>query len=173
MSTMREIAKSSIIIILRCLQVLTGLWPKSVTKPKKFIQTVTRPTLIYVITNSHMTKDEVYIRDIMDRRSAEAYRALVEIYQNKVFTLCLKIVKNREEAEEVAQDVFITCFSKLNELQDKKKFPNWLMKIAYSKAIDHVRKKRMVKSDIDAVAESYFKTEQTPLKSTIKTGVNF
>ena len=43
------------------------------------------------------------------------------------------------------------------------------MKIAYSKAIDHVRKKRMVKSDIDAVAESYFKTEQTPLKSTIAT----
>jgi len=114
-----------------------------------------------------MAEDEAYIRDIIDNRSVMAYRALVEKYENRVFTLCYKIVKRREEAEEIAQDIFVICFMKLNELQDKKKFPNWLMKIAYTKAIDHVRKKQMVKTDINAVDESFFKTEQTPLKNTI------
>ena len=138
-----------------------------VTKPENFILTVTNPTVTYVITNITMTEDEAYIRDIIDNRSVVAYRALVEKYENRVFTLCYKIVKGREEAEEVAQDTFVLCFKKLTELKELKKFPNWLMKIAYSKAIDHVRKKHIPRTDLDAVDESHIKDEQTPLKNAI------
>lgn len=114
-----------------------------------------------------MLEDEEYINDIIENHSVMAYKALVERYENRVFTLCYKIIKRREEAEEVAQDIFVLCFKKLNELQDKRKFPNWLMKIAYSKAIDHIRKKQIVKTDIDAINASHFKEEQTPLKKAI------
>ena len=114
-----------------------------------------------------MAEDQAYIRDIIDKHSVVAYKALVEKYETRVFTLCFKIVKRREEAEEVAQDTFVLCFKKLKDLKEWNKFPNWLMKIAYSKAIDHVRKKQILKTDLDMVDKSYIKEEQTPLKHTV------
>lgn len=114
-----------------------------------------------------MIEDKDYIHDIIENQSTNAYKSLVERYENRVFSLCYKIIKRREESEEVAQDIFVLCFKKLNELQDRNKFPNWLMKIAYTKAIDHVRKKKIVKTDISTINESHFKEELTPLKSTI------
>jgi len=114
-----------------------------------------------------MVEDVEYINEIIENHSLIAYKVLVKRYETRVFTLCFKIIKRREEAEEVAQDIFVLCFKKLNELQDKRKFPNWLMKIAYSKAIDHIRKKHVVKTDIDAINALHFKEEQTPLKKAI------
>ena len=75
-----------------------------------------------------MTEDEVYINEIINSQSIRAYNSLVEKYENRVFSLCFKIIKNREIAEEVAQDVFVVGFKKISELNDKNKFPNWLMK---------------------------------------------
>ncbi len=114
-----------------------------------------------------MIEDKEYINDIIKNQSIIAYKSLVERYENRVFSLCYKIIKRREESEEVAQDIFVLCFKKLSELQDRNKFPNWLMKIAYTKAIDHIRKKQIVKTDISTINEAHFKEEQTPLKSTI------
>jgi len=111
-----------------------------------------------------MTEDAEYIRKIIDEHSVVAYKALVDKYEKRVFTLCYKIIKSREEAEEVAQDTFVLCFKKLKDLNDWNKFPNWLLKIAYSKAIDHVRKKQIPKTDLDIVDKAYIKNGQTPLK---------
>ena len=114
-----------------------------------------------------MIKDEEYINEIIENQSWKSYRALVERYQNRVFTLCYKIIKNREEAEELAQDIFVQGFSKLKDLKDKNKFPNWIMKIAYSRAIDSVRKKRILTTEISGVKEALLKTEETPIKKSI------
>jgi len=114
-----------------------------------------------------MVEDEIYTNQIIDNQSTNAYKALIERYENRVFSLCLKIIKQREEAEEVAQDIFLVSFKKITELQDKNKFPNWLMKIAYSRAIGHIRKNQIVKTDINVVLETYFVEEQTPVKQAI------
>ena len=52
----------------------------------------------------------------------QAYAGLVNRYQNYVFTLTLRMVKNREDAEEVAQDVFIKAFKYLADFRGPSKF---------------------------------------------------
>jgi RNA polymerase sigma-70 factor (ECF subfamily) len=56
--------------------------------------------------------DQLTIDKVMQGDN-QAFAALIERYQHMVFTLALKIVKNREDAEEVAQDVFINAFRAL------------------------------------------------------------
>ena len=111
--------------------------------------------------------DEEYIKEILDHHSAQAYEKLIGKYQNRVFTLCYRIIKHREEAEEVAQDVFVKGFRELGKLNDHKKFPNWLMKIAYSKAIDRTRRKSIPIAEIGSIREDLLKEEVTPLEETI------
>lgn len=113
-----------------------------------------------------MAEDYEYIDQVLDTGSASAYYKLVEKYQNQVFTMCYRIIKNREEAEEAAQDVFVKCFKTLLQLKDKEKFPNWLMKIAYSCAIDYVRRKKVIKIDLADVETDLPSDTETPLAYT-------
>ncbi|WP_298758695.1 sigma-70 family RNA polymerase sigma factor [uncultured Psychroserpens sp.] len=109
-----------------------------------------------------MTDDQLLIKDIIDSNSPRAYRALVEKYERNVFTVCIRILRNREEAEEVAQDVFIKGFKLLKTLKDHTKFPNWIIKIAYTKAIDRKRLKQIKKTDISQVNEAVYQQSETP-----------
>lgn len=111
-----------------------------------------------------MTQDQLLIKEILDLNSTSAYTALVEKYENKVFTVCMKVLRNREEAEEVAQDVFVKGFKKLNTLKDFTKFPNWIMKIAYTMSIDRSRLKSIKKTDISQINEAQFKQTETPFE---------
>lgn len=56
----------------------------------------------------------------------QAYAGLVTRYQNYVFTLTLRMIKNREDAEEVAQDVFIKAYKYLADFRGASKFSTWL-----------------------------------------------
>ena len=94
-----------------------------------------------------------YIYEVKKNGSAVAFHKLVQLFENKVYTMCYRIIRNREEAEEAAQDVFLKCFRNIHQLEDDQKFPQWLLKIAYSKSIDYVRRKKIVKVDLDDIAE--------------------
>lgn len=72
-----------------------------------------------------------------------AFRRLVEKYQHYVFTIAIRIVRQRELAEEVAQDVFLKVFQTLDTFEGKSKFSTWLYTIAYRAAIDVARKKQL------------------------------
>ncbi len=78
-----------------------------------------------------------------------AYAELVEQYRNYVFTLALRIVKNREDAEEVAQDVFIKAYRHLADFKGNSKFSTWLYTIANNTAISFLRKKKLVIASLD------------------------
>ena len=113
-----------------------------------------------------MAEDRIYIEEVLATGSASAYGKLIEMYQGSVFSLCYNIVHNREEAEEIAQDVFLKCYRSLAQLRDPSKFRNWLMSIAYSKAIDKVRLKKVINVDLEK-AEADLPAEQvTPLTET-------
>jgi RNA polymerase sigma-70 factor (ECF subfamily) len=60
-----------------------------------------------------------------------------------VYTIALRVTRNKEEAEEVAQDVFIKAFNVLSKFQKASKFSTWLYRIAYNESISRVRKKKM------------------------------
>jgi RNA polymerase sigma factor (sigma-70 family) len=80
-----------------------------------------------------------------------AYKMLLNKYKNLVFTQCIKMVKNRDEAEELAQDTFIKAFKALNSFKNESKFSTWLCKIAYNTCLNHIKKNKIITEDIDNI----------------------
>lgn len=79
----------------------------------------------------------------------QAYAGLVDRYQHFVFTLALKYTGNREDAEEVSQDVFIKAYRSLADFRGGSKFSTWLYTITYNTSITWLRKKRVETVTID------------------------
>jgi RNA polymerase sigma factor (sigma-70 family) len=73
----------------------------------------------------------------------QAYAGLVNRYQSYVFTLTLRMVKSREDAEEVAQDVFIKAYKYLADFKGASKFTTWLYTIVNNTCISFLRKKKL------------------------------
>ena len=109
--------------------------------------------------------DEYYIEQTLNG-NVNAYSFLVEKYKHMVFTLTLRIVKNREEAEEVSQDVFVKAYKNLENFKGDSKFSTWIYKIAYYASLDVIkRNKRQVKTeDIDSLYEGNLENVQDALK---------
>ena len=78
-----------------------------------------------------------------------AYSMLVEQYQNFVFTVVLRYVKSREDAEEVAQDVFIKAYRYLADFKGASKFSTWLYTITTTTCITFLRKKKLDVKSLD------------------------
>ena len=85
--------------------------------------------------------DQELIRETLAGNS-QAFGKLVLAYQDFIFTVALRVVKVREEAEEVAQDTFIKAYESLGTYRGESKFSSWLYSIAYRKALDRVRKQK-------------------------------
>ena len=79
----------------------------------------------------------------------QAFAGLVSRYQNYVFTLALRMVKSREDAEEVAQDAFIKAFKYLADFRGASRFSTWLYTIVNNTGITFLRKKRLDVSSLD------------------------
>jgi RNA polymerase sigma-70 factor (ECF subfamily) len=83
--------------------------------------------------------------------SEQAFRALVERYQRGVFSLVTRLLMNRQDAEDVAQEAFVKAFTRLDTYDPGYKFSNWLFKIAHNTALDTLRKRaaepRVVESE--------------------------
>lgn len=70
-----------------------------------------------------------------------AYRELIDRYQRPVFSLIHRMVRDREQAEDLAQDSFIKVLNALHRYKPEYKFSSWIFKIAHNTALDHLRKK--------------------------------
>jgi RNA polymerase sigma factor (sigma-70 family) len=86
--------------------------------------------------------DNHYIDRVLNGDVA-AYASLVAKHKNLVFSIALKILNSREDAEEVAQDCFLKVFQALKTFERKSKFSTWLYRIVYNAAISRTRKKRL------------------------------
>ena len=78
-----------------------------------------------------------------------AYAELVTRYQAYVFTLVLRMIKSREDAEEVAQDVFVKAYRSLADFRGESKFSTWLYTIANTTSITFLRKKKLDVHSLD------------------------
>ena len=78
-----------------------------------------------------------------------AYAELVNRYQAYVFTLVLRMIKTREDAEEVAQDVFVKAYRSLADFRGESKFSTWLYTIANTTSITFLRKKKLDVHSLD------------------------
>ena len=91
------------------------------------------------------TDDQHYITQTL-QGNTRAYEYLVTKYERFVFTIVIRILKNREEAEEVAQDTFVKAYEALATYRGASKFSSWLYSIAYRKALDRIKKNKKFKT---------------------------
>jgi RNA polymerase sigma-70 factor (ECF subfamily) len=81
--------------------------------------------------------------------SEQAYRELLGRYQRPVFSLVYRMVRDREQAEDLAQETFIKVFNNIERYDPRYKFSSWIFKIASNLAIDALRKKELATVSID------------------------
>ncbi|HEX4374815.1 MAG TPA: sigma-70 family RNA polymerase sigma factor [Puia sp.] len=79
----------------------------------------------------------------------QVFAELVSRYQNYVFTLVMRFTENREDAEEVSQDVFVKAYRSLADFRGDSKFSTWLYTIARTSSITFLRKKKLETVSID------------------------
>jgi RNA polymerase sigma-70 factor (ECF subfamily) len=110
------------------------------------------------------------------RGEAALYSDLVKRYQHFVFTLVLRYTPNRQDAEEITQDVFVKAYRSLADFRGESKFSTWLYAIATTTCITFLRKKKLPVHSLDneqvfEVADnqnSGFKANQIEQKSKVQ-----
>lgn len=74
-----------------------------------------------------------------------AFKTIVETWQNMVYNTAIGIVQNEEDAEDIAQEVFVQVYQSVGSFKGDSKFSTWLYRIAVTKSLDHVRRKKRKK----------------------------
>lgn len=88
------------------------------------------------------------IQSILDGNT-QAFSVLLNRYQRPIHSLVRQIVSNREDAEELTQDVFIKAFRKLDTFKGGSSLSTWLYRIAWNTAVSATRKKRLEYPEFD------------------------
>jgi len=87
---------------------------------------------------------------VLAREGREAaYRELIRRYERPVFSLVLRMVRNRQLAEDLAQETFIKALNAIASYRPEFKFSSWIFKIANNAAIDHLRRKDLETLSLD------------------------
>ncbi|MBI5488072.1 MAG: sigma-70 family RNA polymerase sigma factor [Deltaproteobacteria bacterium] len=73
------------------------------------------------------------------RGDAAAYRELVREYEHRVFTIAFRMLGNRQEAEDVAQDVFVSLIRSIHSFRGESQFSTWLFRVAVNHVKNHVK----------------------------------
>ncbi|SNR24772.1 RNA polymerase sigma factor [Flavobacterium sp. ov086] len=110
--------------------------------------------------------DQHYIDKILQGET-NAFAVLVDRYKDMIFSLALKMIKNKEEAEEVAQDTFIKIYNSLSKFKGDSKFSTWIYKIAYNSCLDNLKKnkKEDLNISIDEFSSHLIKTMDNALSA--------
>ena len=85
--------------------------------------------------------DQYYIAKIT-QGDTNSFEVLVNRYKDLVFTLAFRMLKNREEAEEVSQDTFLKVFKSLAKFKGESKFSSWIYRVTYNTCLDKIKKQK-------------------------------
>ncbi len=76
----------------------------------------------------------------LKEQDESAYVELLDLYSNKVFRLAMGLVKHKEDAEDVTQEVFLTVCSRINDLKESKALSSWIYRITVNASLMKIRK---------------------------------
>ncbi|MBL8074137.1 MAG: sigma-70 family RNA polymerase sigma factor [Nitrospira sp.] len=100
------------------------------------------------------------------KQDHEAFGQLIDRHSSRIVNLAYRMVGNRAEAEDLAQEAFLTAFKALSTFRADSKFSTWLYRIATNKCKDWLRAKRpgmgQQDVDIDETLDIHITEEQTP-----------
>ena len=94
-------------------------------------------------------RTDIEVISLVLQGDQQAYAELVDRYRDYVFTLALRFCRNREDAEEVAQDIFVKVYRSLADFKGSSKFSTWLYTITYNTSVTFLRKKKMETRSLD------------------------
>jgi RNA polymerase sigma-70 factor, ECF subfamily len=92
--------------------------------------------------------------ELARKGSEAAYRELLTRYERPVFSLVFRMVRDRETAEDLAQETFIKVLNNLDRYSPEFKFSSWLFKIANNLTIDHLRRRRVDTISIEGAPDA-------------------
>jgi len=92
---------------------------------------------------------------------AESFKTLVEKYQDRIRNVCYSFTRNREDAEDVAQEVFIEVYHSIRNFRGDAKLATWINRIAINRSLDMIRMRQRKKRF--APLRSLFSHEDTPV----------
>lgn len=92
--------------------------------------------------------DDTYYINLIIEGKTNVFGTLVDRYKEMVFSLGLRMMKNREEAEEVAQDTFIKVFKSLSQFKGDSKFSTWVYKVTYNTCLDRLKKHKKMQQEV-------------------------
>ncbi len=78
-----------------------------------------------------------------------AYRELVRRYERPIFSLIYRMVRNREQAEDLSQETFVKALNAIESYRPEYKFSSWIFKIANNVSIDHLRRRELDTLSLD------------------------
>ena len=88
--------------------------------------------------------EEDFIKKLVKGDSL-AYSKLLDTYQQKVFATCISFIPNKEDAEDVAQEVFLEVFKSIKKFNGNSKLSTWIYRITTNKCLEFIRKKNTKK----------------------------
>src|SRR5258705_13901826 len=105
----------------------------------------------------HRNSEEAVLVRRVQARDEIAFREIVERYQTKVFSIIYGILRNHNDAEDIAQQVFAKIYFSIGNFDFRSSLLTWIYKITVNECYDYLRKKRVRK----LVYESDFSQEDT------------
>jgi len=99
--------------------------------------------------------DEALLIEKAQNGDVSAFEKLVSLYAKKIYNYCYRMMDSREDAEDLAQEVFIKVYQNLKSFKGDSKFSTWIYRIAYNTCVDRYRKGRK----LDIVSLNYDKNE--------------
>jgi|TARA_B110000967_G_scaffold37619_1_gene37119 RNA polymerase sigma-70 factor (ECF subfamily) len=84
--------------------------------------------------------EEKFINEL-GQGNREAYSQLIDDYEQKVFATCISFLPNKEDAEDIAQEVFLEVFKSIKKFKGNSKLSTWIYRITTNKCLEFIRKK--------------------------------
>ncbi|OGI34332.1 MAG: hypothetical protein A2259_02580 [Candidatus Moranbacteria bacterium RIFOXYA2_FULL_43_15] len=83
------------------------------------------------------------LAEIVREGDSERYGEIIDRYQGKLFAYLYRLIGNREEAQDLLQDVFIKVYKNLRGYDAERKFSSWIYRIAHNEAVNHIKRKSL------------------------------
>ena len=104
--------------------------------------------------------DEISIIKQVLGGDADAFEHIVKKYEKKVYNLALRYLKNRDDALDLSQEVFIRVYNNLAQFRGDSQFSTWIYRVTYNKCVDMLRKTQKLRRNVvmSTDDENFFET---------------
>jgi RNA polymerase sigma-70 factor (ECF subfamily) len=108
-----------------------------------------------VLADTALTDEELVIRCKMELpRTTRSYELLVQRHMDRIYTLVYRVVRDKEEAEDITQEVLVKVYNNIRSFDQKASFSTWLYRIAVNSALDSLEKSKRRRTTVTSFSHT-------------------